>query len=813
MADDTGLSGFPNSVNAATGALPPVRARGHAEPVQGSQRGGDDGRGNAATRGGPTTPIERGAPESGAHDQPAGGVEAVTNSLLYTLREAGVVRGARALLRVNQDGGFDCPSCAWPDPEHRATAEFCENGARAVADEATRARVTPEFFAQHSVDELLARSDHWLNKQGRLTHPMILRPGTGHYEPLAWEEAFAIIAAQLRALPDADAAVFYTSGRTSNEAAFLYQLFVRQLGTNNMPDCSNMCHESSGSGLGEAIGIGKGTVTLGDFERADLIVVIGQNPGTNHPRMLSALGDAKRRGCRIIAINPLREAGLLRFRHPQRLGDMIGDGIDIADLYLQVRVGGDLALLKGLMKAMLAAERDRPREVLDHAFIAAHTLGVDALIADLDQTRWPDIERGCGIDRAEIEQATAMLVESKATIATWAMGITQHKHGVANVQYIADLLLLRGMIGKPGAGLCPVRGHSNVQGDRTMGVWEHLPRWGDRLGEVFEFTPPHAPGLDTVAAIRAMHDDRVRVFFALGGNFLSATPDTEYVAQALRKCRLTVQVSTKLNRSHLVTGDTALILPCLGRTERDLQGGREQFVTVENSMGIVHSSRGTLPPASPVLRSEVAIVAELARTTLGDDSRVAWGELAGDYDRVRDKIEAVIPGFDDFNRRVREPGGFALPNGPRERKFPTPSGKALFTVHPIPELEPGAGRLVMTTIRSHDQFNTTVYDLDDRYRGVHGFRRVVLMSEHDIAELGLHEGCNVTITSHFRGVQRSAAGWVVVRYDIPRGCVATYFPEANVLVPIDSFADRSHTPTSKAVNVSITASCEPAPTT
>jgi molybdopterin-dependent oxidoreductase alpha subunit len=753
----------------------------------------------------PTTPIERGAPEQGATDKPAGGVAAVTNSLAYALREAGLLRGARALLRVNQDGGFDCPSCAWPDPEHRATAEFCENGARAVADEATRARVTPEFFATWSLEELRAQSDHWLNKQGRLTHPMILRPGDTHYRALAWDEAFAIIAAHLRALPDADAAIFYTSGRTSNEAAFLYQLFVRQLGTNNLPDCSNMCHESSGTGLSEVIGIGKGTVTLGDFEKADLVLVIGQNPGTNHPRMLTALRDAKHRGAKIIAINPLREAGLLRFQHPQKLGDMLGEGTTIADLYLQLRIGGDIAVLTGIMKAMLALERDRPREVFDYDFISKHTLGLDRLIAHLDASEWDRIEQQGGVPKSELEQAAAMMVASKATIACWAMGVTQHKHGVGNVQCIADLLLLRGMIGKPGAGLCPVRGHSNVQGDRTMGIWEHLPRWGDKLGEVFEFTPPHAPGFDTVAALKAMHDGRASVFFALGGNFLSATPDTEYGAAALRNCRLTVQVSTKLNRSHIVTGTTAIILPCLGRTERDVQTEREQFVTVENSMGIVHRSQGALTPASKELRSEVRIVAELARTTLGDDSRVPWAELADDYDRIRDRIAAVIPGFDDYNRRVREPGGFALPNGPRSRTFPTPSGKALFTVHAIPELDPGNGRLLMTTIRSHDQFNTTVYDLDDRYRGIHGFRRVVLMHEQDIAELGLHEGQLVVITSHFRGTLRTAPGWVVVRYDIPRGCVATYFPEANVLVPVDSFADKSHTPTSKAIVVSIAA--------
>ena len=713
------------------------------------------------------------------------------------------MRATRALLRVNQQGGFDCPSCAWPEPEHRATFEFCENGARAVADEATRARVDPEFFREHSIEDLLGRADHWLNKQGRLTHPMILRPGATHYEPLSWAEAFATIAAHLRALDDPDRAIFYTSGRTSNEAAFLYQLFVRQLGTNNMPDCSNMCHESSGTGLGETIGIGKGTVQLADFGLADAIFVIGQNPGTNHPRMLSALREAKRRGCTIVAINPLREAGLLRFQHPQKVGDMLGAGVEIADLYLQVRVGGDIALLVGIMKAMLVAERERPGEVFDRAFIAAHTVGLEALVEHLDRTSWAAIERDSGIERAQIEAAAAIAVRSKATIACWAMGITQHKHGVANVQCIVDFLLLRGMIGKPGAGVCPVRGHSNVQGDRTVGITEKPPSWAAALGERFGFSPPTRHGHDTVGALEAMHRGDADVFFALGGNFLSATPDTEFTARALRRCQLTVHVSTKLNRAHLVTGRTGIILPCLGRTETDVQLGAPQFVTVENSMGVVHRSQGSLAPASAELQSEVRIVARLAEATLAGASTVDWRGLADDYDRIRDAIAAVIPGFTDYNARVRRPSGFLLPNGPRERSFATPSGKAHFTVHALPDIDPGPDRFAMTTIRSHDQFNTTVYDLDDRYRGIAGFRRVVLVNPDDLDELGLHDGDRVTLVSHFGDEIRTAPSFVVVPYDIPRRCVATYFPEANSLVPVGSYADKSRTPTSKFVVVSL----------
>jgi molybdopterin-dependent oxidoreductase alpha subunit len=757
----------------------------------------------------PLAPIEAGAPVVRDHDAAAGGIAAISSSVGYTLREAGLERGTASLLRVNQEDGFDCPSCAWPDPHDRAPLEFCENGARAVADEATRARVTPEFFAEHSVDDLLAKSDHWLNKQGRLTHPMVLREGSRHYEPISWDEAFRVVAQELRALGDPDRAIFYTSGRTSNEAAFAYQLFVRQFGTNNMPDCSNMCHESSGAGLSRVIGIGKGTVLLDDFDAAEAIFVIGQNPGTNHPRMLTALRNAKKNGCKIVSINPLREAGLVRFKHPQKLGDMLGRGVGISDLYLRVRVGGDIALLKGIMKAMLEAER-QTGGVFDYDFIAEHTTGYEALVHDLDATSWQEVVIGSGVPEAEIRAAAEIAIRSRATIACWAMGITQHKHGVANVQSIVNFLLLRGNMGKPGAGACPVRGHSNVQGDRTMGIWEVLPSWGACLGELFAFDPPRESGYDTVGAIGAMHEGRADVFFALGGNFLSASPDTDFTARALQRCRLTVQVSTKLNRSHLVTGRRALILPCLGRTERDVPRRAdgvsprgEQFVTVENSMGVVHRSRGGLEPASEHLLSEVQIVCRLAHATLGSRSRVQWQELAVDYDRIRDAIARVVPGFDDYNVRVRHEGGFTLPNGPRERRFATADGKAHFTVHPLPDIELPPGRFWMTTVRSHDQFNTTVYDLDDRYRGIHGHRRVVLVNPQDLESQGLDSGQKITLVSHFAGQTRRAPAFTIVAYDIVRGNVATYFPEANPLVFVDSYADVSRTPTSKAIEVSL----------
>ena len=717
----------------------------------------------------------------------------------------GLVRSVRTLAQVNQKDGFDCPGCAWPDPDgERTHTEFCENGAKAVAEEATTRRVTPEFFEQWSVAELSRKSDFWLGKQGRLTHPMVLRRASNHYEAISWEDAFAMIAAELNALDSPDQAVFYTSGRTSNEAAFLYQLFVRQFGTNNLPDCSNMCHESSGSALTETIGVGKGTVTLEDFELAEAIFIIGQNPGTNHPRMLTALQAAKRNGCRIVHINPLPETGMSRFKHPQHARDVLGRGTQLADLFLQVRINGDVALLKGIMKEMLEEEARRPGTVLDQQFIEEHTAGFDDFARALGEVSWDAITGQSGVARESLRDAARIMIESDRTICCWAMGLTQHKNAVANIQEIVNLLLLRGQIGKPGAGACPVRGHSNVQGDRTMGIWERpTAAFLDQLANAFDFDPPRHHGFDTVESIKAMHDGRAKIFFALGGNFLSATPDTEYTARALQRCRLTAHVSTKLNRAHLITGEQALILPCLGRTERDVQSSGEQFVSVENSMGVVHASRGTLAPASPVLRSETAIVAALARATLGARSLIDWPSMAADYDRIREKIARVVPGFDDYNRRVRTPGGFYLPNLARERRFTTATGKANFTVHELPDRDLAPGQFLMMTIRSHDQFNTTIYGLDDRYRGVHNERRIVFLNAQDIEAHGLAAGQVVDLTSHFEGEQRTARRFIVVPYSIPRRCAATYFPETNVLVPIGSVADKSNTPASKSVVITI----------
>jgi molybdopterin-dependent oxidoreductase alpha subunit len=740
----------------------------------------------------PTTPVETGAPRVTAPSTQAGGVSAVIATTRYVLRESGVRRGLRTLAQVNQTSGFDCPSCAWPDPRDRGRIEFCENGAKAVADEATTKRVGPEFFARYTVTELLARPDQWLNAQGRLTHPVMLRDGADRYEPVSWDDAFAILGQELRGLAHPDEAAFYTSGRTSNEAAFLFQLFARAFGTNNLPDCSNMCHESSGRGLAASIGTGKGTVRLDDFDRADAIFIIGQNPGTNHPRMLTTLRAAKLRGATIVAVNPLREAGLLRFAHPQKVGDLFG-GVPLADLYLQVRVGGDIPLFKAMMKLILAAN------AVDREFVAAHTDGFDALVADLERHELAALVAAAGVTEAEVRAAAAVAIRSRATICCWAMGITQHRHAVDNVKEIANFLMMRGMLGKPGAGACPVRGHSNVQGDRTMGICERPPAWTAKLGERFGFTPPAREGVDVVGAIEAMRAGKVRAFFALGGNFLSATPDTELTAAALRGCSLTAHVSTKLNRSHLVTGRRALVLPCHGRTERDPAG----FVTVEDSMSCVHRSQGVLPPAADTILPEPAIVARLARATLGPGSPVDWEALAADYDRVRDVIAEIVPGFADFNARAREELGFTLPNSARDLDFRGVGGRAHFTVLPLPDLALAAGQLLLTTVRSHDQFNTTVYDVNDRYRGIHGHRRVVLVHADDMAERGIAAGDRVTITSHFRGETRSSPGWTVVAYDLPRRTAAAYFPEANVLVPVGHYAEISRTPASKSVAITI----------
>jgi molybdopterin-dependent oxidoreductase alpha subunit len=735
----------------------------------------------------------------------AGGVPAIIEAAKSAWSEMGPIRGTRTLLKLNQMGGFDCPGCAWPEPDdQRSHAEFCENGAKHVADEATTKRVTPEFFKQWSVADLSHQSDQWLNQQGRLTQPMVLRSGHTHYQPVNWDDTFALIATELNSLASPDEAIFYTSGRTSNEAAFLYQLFVRQFGTNNLPDCSNMCHESSGTALSETIGIGKGTVTLEDFELAQAIFVIGQNPGTNHPRMLTSLQKAKRNAAKIVHINPLPETGMTSFKHPQEISGWLGKGTPLADLFLQVRINGDVALLKGIMKEIIAEEEKNPGRMLDYEFINNYTTGFEEFAAALRKVHWGDLLDQCGVPKTKIEDAARIFIQSERTIFCWAMGLTQHKNAVANIQEIVNLMLLRGQIGKPGAGLCPVRGHSNVQGDRTMGIWERpTDAFLDKLAAEFNFEPPRKHGFDTVKSIRAMHDGKAKVFFALGGNFLSATPDTEYTADALRRCRLTVQVSTKLNRGHLITGEQALILPCLGRTEIDLQVTRPQFVTTENSMAIVQASRGFLPPASPHLLSEPAIVARLARATLGDRTTVDWENLIADYDRIREHITRVVPGFDDYNQRVRQPGGFHLPNAARERIFKTPNRRAVFTIHDLPAHDLKPGQLLMMTIRSHDQFNTSIYSLNDRYRGIHNGRRVVLMNKDDIRIAGVKEGQIVDLISHFEGEERVARHFVVVPYNIPRRSAATYFPEANVLVPVRSVADKSNTPASKSVIISI----------
>ncbi|MGC8921513.1 FdhF/YdeP family oxidoreductase [Streptomyces sp. PG2] len=738
------------------------------------------------------------APRVAGAQHVAAGLPAVRHSLVMAQQQMGVRRTALTLLRVNQKDGFDCPGCAWPEGEQRHTAEFCENGAKAVAEEATLRRVTPEFFRAHPVSDLAGRSGYWLGQQGRLTHPMYLPEGADHYEPIGWDRAFDIVAEELRALTSPDEAVFYTSGRTSNEAAFLYQLFARELGTNNLPDCSNMCHESSGSALTETIGVGKGSVLLEDLHKADLIIVAGQNPGTNHPRMLTALEKAKAGGARIISVNPLPEAGLERFKNPQTPRGLL-KGAALTDLFLQIRLGGDQALFRLLNKLILETEG-----AVDEEFVAAHTHGYEEFAGAARAADWEETLTATGLAREDIERALRMVLDSRRVIVCWAMGLTQHKHAVPTIREIVNFLLLRGNIGRPGAGVCPVRGHSNVQGDRTMGIFERpAPAFLDALEREFGFAPPRAHGYDVVRAIRALRDGEAKVFFAMGGNFVSASPDTEVTEAAMRRARLTVHVSTKLNRSHAVTGARALILPTLGRTERDVQASGEQFVTVEDSMGMVHASRGRLKPAGPHLLSEPAIVCRLARRVLGADSRVPWEEFERDYATVRDRIARVVPGFEDFNARVAHPGGFALPHAPRdERRFPTATGKANFTAAPVEYPALPEGRLLLQTLRSHDQYNTTIYGLDDRYRGIRDGRRVVLVNAEDARALGVADGSYVDLVSEWRdGVERRAPGFRVVHYPTARGCAAAYYPETNVLVPLDATADTSNTPASKSVVV------------
>jgi formate dehydrogenase major subunit len=738
----------------------------------------------------------------------AAGVPGVVRSLAYSQTQMGTRRSLLTLTRVNQKHGFDCPGCAWPEPDKRKIAEFCENGAKAVAEEATTRRVTPELFASHSVNELVGHTDYWLGQQGRLTEPMVKRADSDHYEPISWDAAYDLIAQELNALGSPDEAAFYTSGRCSNEAAFVYQLFARAYGTNNLPDCSNMCHESSGEALSQSIGVGKGSVTLDDLVKADLILVVGQNPGTNHPRMLGTLEEAKEAGASIVSINPLPEAGLLRFKNPQRPSGVVGRGTALCDQFLQIRVNGDLALFQALNRKLLEAEDAAPGTVLDHEFIAEHTDGFWEFAAHMRELSWDDVRDATGLDMTDIDELALRVRRSQRIVVCWAMGLTQHKNSVATIREIVNFLMLRGNLGRPGAGVCPVRGHSNVQGDRTMGIWEKPPTsWLNALRDEFGFEPPHHHGFDVVHTIQAMRDGRVKVFICVGGNFVAASPDTDATVAAIRNCRLSVQISTKLNRSHAVTGETAIILPTLGRTELDTQPAGEQFVTVEDSMSVVHASRGTLPPASSWLRSEVRIVCEIARRTLEDRLAVPWEAFADDYSLIRERIERVVPGCYDYQKRVHQPGGFVLDHPVRDRReFPTATGKGNFTVNRLEVLRLPPGRLLLQTLRSHDQFNTTIYGLEDKYRGIKGGRRVVFVSPADIAQLGLVDGQHVDLVSEWHdGIERRATDFRVVAYPTARGCAAAYYPETNVLVPLDSTADISHTPTSKSVIVRLEA--------
>jgi molybdopterin-dependent oxidoreductase alpha subunit len=751
------------------------------------------------------TSVEQHEPKRVAVGVPAAGVIASR-----TVKQMGVSRSAQTLRRINQVDGFDCMGCAWPDPEpsSRSVFEFCENGAKAVAEEATRRRVTPSFFAEHSVEDLSARSDYWLGQQGRLTHPMVRRPGASHYEPIEWDDAFSLVAEHLHDLDSPDEAVFYTSGRTSNEAAFTYQLFVRAFGTNNLPDCSNMCHESTSVALAETIGIGKGSVSLADIHEAELIVICGQNPGTNHPRMLTALEIAKKRGAKILAVNPLPEAGLLRFRNPQTARGISGIGTELADLHLPIRVNGDLALFQAIGASLLQTDRANGtgglRQTLDHDFIARYTTGFESWathVANLDSGR---ILEATGLTQQQIEQAASMFADSRRTVVCWSMGITQHRNAVATIKEIVNVTLAQGNIGRPGAGLCPVRGHSNVQGDRTMGVWEKLPdHFGEALRAEFGFEPPRKRGFDVVDSIRGMRDGLVKVFVGLGGNFVAATPDTEVTHQALRNTTLTVQISTKLNRSHLVGGQTALILPTLGRTERDVQASGDQQVSVEDSMSAVHLSHGRLEPASPHLRSEVAIVCGLAQAVLTkqhERGQIDWADMSADYRQIREHIAHVVPGCDAYSEKVERPGGFVLPHPPRDsRTFETPSGKAVFTVNSLEILEVPDGHLLLQSLRSHDQFNTTIYGHDDRYRGISGGRDVVLVNPDDITALGLEPGMLVDLIGTYNGTVRVCSNFRLLAYPTPRGCATAYYPEVNVLVPLDSTATGSNCPTSKSI--------------
>ena len=753
----------------------------------------------------PLTPLEEKPPKLSPPKNSAAGIPAVVSTMKYGLTNMGVINSMSKLSKVNDFHGFDCPGCAWPDPDdHRSFAEFCENGAKAVSDEATKSRVDSDFWSKWSISELSQKSDFWLNSQGRLTEPMIIHQDSNYYQPISWEDAFDVIADNIVSLENPDEAIFYTSGRTSNEAAFLWQLLARRIGTNNLPDCSNMCHESSGVALSESIGIGKGTVTLEDFNSADLIIVVGQNPGTNHPRMLTALRDAKKKGASIISVNPLVETGMKKFKHPQNPVEMLGFGSSIADKHLRVKINSDQALFRAFSKSIIESDN------IDKDFINEYTNGFDNFRKIAIEARYEEISEITGIPLQEILEVSQKVSKSKSTIVCWAMGITQHKNSVATIQEIVNFLLLGGNIGRRGAGVCPVRGHSNVQGDRTVGInHKPSPDFINNLERSTGIRSPEKHGYDSVEAVKAMEKGDAKVFLAMGGNFLSAMSDTNRTSAALSNCNLTVHISTKPNRSHLITGKTGIILPCLGRTEEDiaLSNGR-QFVTVENSMGVVHSSTGTFKPASNLLKSEPAIVSGIggAIESRLERSGIPWQNLSEDYDLIRNLIEKTIPGFDDYNVRIKSKSGFYLPNPPRDsRTFPTGNGYANFVSNDI-SFAKSSNKFMMMTIRSHDQYNTTIYGLDDRYRGISKGRRVILMNKNDISKCNLSKGELVDLSSEMDSGTVLSPEWFVVPYDIPEGNVATYFPESNCLIPLDSVAERSNTPTSKSVPIGITKS-------
>ena len=735
----------------------------------------------------------------------AAGIPAVLSSIRHIREEMGIWNGIKVLNKINQKEGFDCPGCAWPDPDGKRSklGEYCENGAKAIAEEDTRKLLSSDFFKQNSVEYISEQSDYWIGKRGRLIQPMYLAKGSSNYTPISWEDAFAKIGQKLKSLDNPDEAVFYTSGRTSNEAAFMYQLLVRTYGTNNMPDCSNMCHESSGTALSETLGIGKGSVTLKDLHEAELIVVMGQNPGTNHPRMLSALKQCKTNGGKIVSINPLPETGTKNFIDPQSVSQVLKGGTDLEDLFLQVKINGDVALLKATMQLVLAAENENKGEVFDLDFITKHTNNFEAYLNQINNHDFDDLIKKSGVDLDKIKAFAELIIKYKKIVVCWAMGITQHKNGVETIKEIVNMLLAKGSIGKPGAGTCPVRGHSNVQGDRTMGIWEKpKPAFLDALDKEFSIQSPRAHGYDVVDAIKAMDQEKVKVFISLGGNFISATPDSLLTGEAMKKCDLSVQVSTKLNRSHVVTGEEAIILPCLSRIEEDQQTNGLQFVSVENSMGIVSMSKGTFKPKDDQLKSEPAIIGGIAKAVFGK-STIDWDGMVGDYNKVRAHIANVIPGFDNYNERVRIPEGFYLPNGSRTRQFSTSDGLANFSVTAVPENNIKANHFILMTVRTHDQYNTTIYGMDDRYRGVFNERRVILMNPKDMAKQNLNAQDIVDIKSHFKGEVREAKKFKVVPYPIAEQCLGAYFPETNVLVPIDSVAEKSNTPVSKFIEVSL----------